>query len=234
VNITFTIPQKPLGKQRHQTVALLKCACHQKSNGFKGVQCSCRAQFYGDREYCPKCSHAGPYLFVNNIPFTPKEQKEYERLAAMCASQGMRNASPMGKDRFHDSITTDAARLKGPLLVHCDFYFEIPQSRKKSLREGDWHTQRPDLDNCYKSVLDCANQILWADDCVVTAMTAAKRWTKGMPRVEVKVSELQPGERSDQRKTGVEPEAVPERSEGLPPELQAGMEPEDERERRTR
>jgi len=34
------------------------------------------------------------------------------------------------------------------------FYVPIPESRKKKLKEGDPHSQKPDLDNCIKSALE--------------------------------------------------------------------------------
>lgn len=38
------------------------------------------------------------------------------------------------------------------------------------------HTQRPDLDNCAKAILDALNRIAWADDTQVAELTVSKVW----------------------------------------------------------
>jgi Holliday junction resolvase RusA-like endonuclease len=114
------------------------------------------------------------FLFSNE--YTPAEQKEYERFAAMCAQQGMR-----GHDRF-----------TGPTEMHCTFWFGIPKSREKKLRDGAWHTQRPDTDNCLKST-DAFLSICFADDCIIARVSGEKRWTTGTPRTEVTISLLAEG-----------------------------------------
>ena len=59
------------------------------------------------------------------------------------------------------------------------------------LKEGDWHTQRPDTDNCVKSTWDAMNSLVFEDDCIVVQMLAEKRWTTGVPRTEVLISLLE-------------------------------------------
>lgn len=46
------------------------------------------------------------------------------------------------------------------------------------------HTQKPDLDNMIKYILDCGNGILWHDDAEIYKITAAKIWSK-TPRTEI-------------------------------------------------
>ncbi|MBO0887480.1 RusA family crossover junction endodeoxyribonuclease [Candidatus Bathyarchaeota archaeon] len=79
---------------------------------------------------------------------------------------------------------TDAVRLVA------DFYFRIPASRQRKLAEGQFHTQRPDLDNCLKSIKDGLNQVAWHDDCCVVEIHAKKLWTHGEPRAEITVESL--------------------------------------------
>jgi Holliday junction resolvase RusA-like endonuclease len=156
----FVVLQTPKGKTRHSTVPLLRCR-------------KCQRQTMGHHDACPHCGCDHLY-FLANTAYTPSEQKEYERFAALCAQQGMQ-----GKEKF-----------VGPTRVECNFLFGIPKSRIKKLRDGDWHTQRPDTDNCVKSIWDAMNQICFADDCVVTQMVASKYWTTGVPRTEVRITTL--------------------------------------------
>jgi len=75
----------------------------------------------------------------------------------------------------------------GAVRLNAVFRFSVPQSRMKKLKEGDPHTQRPDLDNCQKSVLDGLNRVAWHDDSQVVQMHVMKVWTKGEPGVDVQI-----------------------------------------------
>ncbi len=69
--------------------------------------------------------------------------------------------------------------MQGPLRVTIYATFEVPQSLSKKQRETRLHrphTQRPDLDNCMKAILDGLNRIAFADDGQVYEITARKVW----------------------------------------------------------
>ena len=69
--------------------------------------------------------------------------------------------------------------LKGTALaVSMVFSFGRPKSNKTQ-----WHTQRPDLDNLAKAVLDALHGIAFLDDAVVDEMMLSKTW--GEPGVFV-------------------------------------------------
>ena len=62
--------------------------------------------------------------------------------------------------------------LKGvALAVSMVFSFRQPKSNKT-----EWHTQRPDLDNLAKAVLDAIHGIAFLDDAVVDEMKLRKQW----------------------------------------------------------
>jgi len=160
-SVQFVIPQTPKGKSRHQTVVTLRCG-------------QCQRMIMGQRKECPHCGNQKTLYFSHSSEYSPKDQKEYERFVALCAQQGMR-----GRDKF-----------VGPTRIECRFWLGIPKSREKKLKDGDWHTQKPDTDNCVKSIWDGCNQVCFADDCIVVEMQAEKRWTSGAPRTEVTISLL--------------------------------------------
>jgi len=66
------------------------------------------------------------------------------------------------------------------LAVSMVFWFERPRSNKTQL-----HTQRPDLDNLAKAVLDALHGIAYLDDSVVDEIRLSKAW--GEPGVFVGV-----------------------------------------------
>jgi Holliday junction resolvase RusA-like endonuclease len=164
MTVSFTIPQTPKGKSRHQTVPLLRCG-------------QCQRQTMGHHEDCPHCHSRGMLYFVRNAPYTPSDQREYEKFAAMCAQQGMQ-----GQEKF-----------VGPTAMYCTFWFGIPKSRIKKLKDGDWHTQKPDTDNCIKST-DAFLGLVFADDCIIAKVSGEKRWTTGCPRTEVRIESLEVNE----------------------------------------
>ena len=72
--------------------------------------------------------------------------------------------------------------VKGVALsVSMVFSFGQPRSNKT-----EWHTQRPDLDNLAKAVLDAFHGIVYLDDASVVSLFLWKEW--GYPGVLVEVS----------------------------------------------
>lgn len=47
------------------------------------------------------------------------------------------------------------------------------------------------LDNMVKAILDANNGLLWVDDCIITDISARKRYTADLARVVLKVTELE-------------------------------------------
>ena len=67
-----------------------------------------------------------------------------------------------------------------PLGISMSFQFSRPKSNKT-----EWHTQRPDLDNLAKAVLDALHGIAFFDDSAVLSLGLRKGW--GHPSVFVEV-----------------------------------------------
>lgn len=93
--------------------------------------------------------------------YTPKETVSFERTVAQIALQ-----------HFKEPIS-------GPISVTIRATFEPPKSwsqKKTAAHMNRAHTQRPDLDNCTKAILDALNRIAWGDDGQVAEMTVSKVW----------------------------------------------------------
>ena len=78
----------------------------------------------------------------------------------------------------------------GPLNVVIELEFAMPQSwsrkRQEAMRQT-WHTQKPDIDNVVKAILDALKD-RWQDDVQVARLTVDKRWTdcaQGITRLEI-------------------------------------------------
>jgi Holliday junction resolvase RusA-like endonuclease len=71
------------------------------------------------------------------------------------------------------------APIEGPVRLTVTAVFEpaVSWSNKKRLAHlGRPHTQKPDLDNLEKAVLDGLNRIAFADDAQVADVRKEKRW----------------------------------------------------------
>jgi len=93
--------------------------------------------------------------------YTPKETVGFENSVGHIASQ-----------HFPEPIA-------GPVSVAIYATFEPAKSwSKKKVAEhiNRPHTQRPDLDNCAKAILDGLNRIAWGDDGQVSELTVRKVW----------------------------------------------------------
>ena len=83
------------------------------------------------------------------------------------------------KNQYHDEP------VKGPISVICWFDFERPKShfgsgknsQKLKNNAPEMHIVKPDVDNLIKFYLDCANKILWKDDCQIVQILGFKRYT---------------------------------------------------------
>lgn len=93
--------------------------------------------------------------------YTPKETVSFESTVGQLAAQ-------------HFTQPFD-----GPVSVFIWATFQPAKSwSQKKVREhiGRPHTQRPDLDNCAKAILDGLNRIAWADDGQVAELHVRKVW----------------------------------------------------------
>jgi Holliday junction resolvase RusA-like endonuclease len=159
-SISLTVYGKPCAKQLGRPVPLLKCKQCYK-------QSSARP--------CRHCG-SGTMDYLTSFVTTDTNVKQYESLVSLTASTAMLNA---GIDK-----------LTGAIGISTVFYFPIAKTREKKLNEGDWHTQKPDADNCKKALVDGLKQVLFADDCLIAKMSIEKRWTSATPRAEILVEEL--------------------------------------------
>lgn len=69
--------------------------------------------------------------------------------------------------------------LEGPVRLTLEAVFVPAQSWSKKRRAaalGTLHTQKPDLDNIEKAILDGLNRIAFADDAQVADVRKSKRW----------------------------------------------------------
>lgn len=155
--VCFTVPGVPVAKARARAMILKRCLkCNRKT-----VQKECR------------CGNQGEWEILTTLEHSDSDTVRYEshvRLFAQMALNQAKISSP----------------LEGPLTVSIRLYFPIPQSRAKKLTEGMPYSQRPDIDNCIKSIFDGINEVVWRDDSQVTSLAIQKLWADN-PRAEVEV-----------------------------------------------
>lgn len=81
--------------------------------------------------------------------------------------------------------------------VEIAFYFPRPKSHllsdgKLKLKAPSAHTQKPDLDNLAKAVLDAIteSQRFWVDDSQIVSLRLTKQWTTGRPGCAIEIQML--------------------------------------------
>lgn len=101
---------------------------------------------------------ARPRLARNGHTYTPKNTVDAEKKIASVARIAI------------------AKPLSGPLSLYIEFYYAVPKSWSKGKREAIPlpRTERPDLDNIGKLVLDSLNGIAYLDDAQIVHLSCSK------------------------------------------------------------
>lgn len=87
-------------------------------------------------------------------------------------------------------IHDDKPLYAGPLHMEILFYFQPPKKMAQKKRDAHrFHHFKPDIDNCIKWVLDCANSVLYNDDSTVSSLTVRKYYSDE-PRTCIKLSKI--------------------------------------------
>ena len=83
--------------------------------------------------------------------------------------------------------------LSGALAMIVDCMFPIPASwpkyRKQAALQGQWHTDKGDIDNCIKAVADSLNGVVYDDDKQIAVLVGFKHYSLE-PETRVSVFEL--------------------------------------------
>lgn len=95
-----------------------------------------------------------------------------------------RSYTPAATVSFERTVGQLAAQhfpqpIEGPVSVEIIAVFKPAKSwsqKKRAAHLHRPHTQRPDIDNCQKAILDGLNRIAFADDGQVAELTARKIW----------------------------------------------------------
>lgn len=116
--------------------------------------------------------------------YDPQRSRNYKQLVRFWVTQYLKKIP--GWKPFENALCVDLT-----------FYMGIPSSWSKQKRVGASVGQiRPiarngDIDNLCKGVLDSCNGLLWVDDCIITDLSARKRYTGDLARVVIKITEVQ-------------------------------------------
>jgi Holliday junction resolvase RusA-like endonuclease len=108
-----------------------------------------------------------PRLSGRRIVYTPYKTRNFENRIAY-----------EWKKKYKDLILKNAVKLD---LLFC---FKKAKSCKK-----DYHTQRPDIDNLEKAILDGLNKTAFVDDCQVVEMKSQKVFSD-VDKIVITVTEL--------------------------------------------
>ena len=116
--------------------------------------------------------------------YDPQRSRNYNQLVRFWVTQHLKKID-------------DWKPFENALCVDLTFYMGIPSSWSKKKRiQAIQGKIRPtskrlgDLDNIVKAILDANNGLLWVDDCIITDLSARKRYTGELARVVIKITEV--------------------------------------------
>lgn len=116
--------------------------------------------------------------------YDPLKSKNFKQWVRLCAIQEVKKIS--GFKPFETACEVDVC-----------FYRSIPTSwnktkRKQAADEIILPITRPDCGNYEKGLYDALTGIVWVDDSIVTDKHVRKRYTAGLARIEIKITEVKP------------------------------------------
>jgi Holliday junction resolvase RusA-like endonuclease len=112
----------------------------------------------------------------------PKGRPRFFRLGNSVRTYTDRKTAQFEKLVAQYALAAGVKPISGPVELKICATFAIPCSisKKEAAKRAaeHWHTQRPDLDNVEKAVLDALNGVAWLDDSQVCSKGTCKRWGK--------------------------------------------------------
>src|ERR1044072_1553571 len=129
------------------------------------------------------------YAKRGDFVVTYDPQEDAKNSVKMRFQEALRKA--LDSEIKSESMDASSIVLAKAYEVHFYFYLPINESDSKPVRNGklwgfELPTGKPDYDNLEKFYLDCANGILWRDDCMIIDGHAHKRYDE-VPRMEVTI-----------------------------------------------
>lgn len=115
--------------------------------------------------------------------YDPAKSRNFKQWVRLCAIQEVKKID--GFKPFQNACVLDVT-----------FYRHIPSSwSKKKRMDADSGLirpiTRPDCGNYEKGFYDALTGVIWVDDSIVTDKHVRKRYTAGLVRIELKVTEVQ-------------------------------------------
>lgn len=97
--------------------------------------------------------------------------------------RGMRPWDPQKAEKkqwieFLEDQHGDRPMYSGPVWIDIQFFFQVPLTHmhRAEYLVNTPHIYRPDIDNLEKFVLDCAQGIIFKDDCIVSRISSMKSY----------------------------------------------------------
>lgn len=135
----------------------------------------------------PKARHRTRVVGKRAFMYDPQEKQKI--LTRIVLTQNL-------KEAFHSEnkeIVKNASNLASAdyFFISVCFHVEIPKSATKAKRNRmAWGllkpASKPDFDNYAKYICDCANNVLFRDDCMITRGNVIKEYSTN-PRTEIEI-----------------------------------------------
>lgn len=124
-------------------------------------------------------------ILIPGIPIAYKRVRIYRRHGQVIA------INPNSKEKIFTQIYLKSKKIYmlGNISLKCKFYMPIPKCLQKKILENQPHTNKPDVDNLLKFLLDCLSGVCIEDDRKVSKIESQKLYSSS-PRTEIILQNL--------------------------------------------
>lgn len=124
---------------------------------------------------------------IEKVEFTPekikgKDRPRYRRVGNYVQTYTTSSTKSFENGiryQFEQQVGSEYSTYDGRVSLNIEIHCAMPKSwsnKAKSLAVGTHHTNKPDIDNILKALLDALNGIAYSDDKQVCHIFVSKRW----------------------------------------------------------
>lgn len=122
-----------------------------------------------------------------NVTFTPekikgKDRPRYRRVGKFVQTYTTKSTKcfELGlREQFLEQVGSIYGMYDGRIEMYIEIYIAMPKSwsnRLKTTMNGTSHTNKPDIDNIIKAILDSLNGLAYNDDKNICSIHVTKKW----------------------------------------------------------
>ena len=123
----------------------------------------------------PQCYEKVHKISINAKMPSQQQRGKGNRIGARFFDPNAREKKWL-KDVLRANLAVGYELMTGPVLVHVNYYYKIPQKNPTSIKKDDFYAKTPDVDHLQKFLFDVFSGVFYVDDCQVSYVTVCKQY----------------------------------------------------------